>query len=120
MSKAFPDFDVQLKRGQIVEEELREVLCGPLEVIRLEVKSERDSRSHVFIEYMCRGKPSGISSTKAEWYAIEVYPHRFVLIETAKLAEMVRAEYLKGIDPIHGGEGGVAEGYAIQKARLLG
>lgn len=112
--KAFPDFDIQLERGQIVEEAFREAICGPLEVIRFEVKSERDSRTHVFIEYEAYGKPSGIVITKAERYAIEVSPDVFIVLPTDKLAALAR-EYLALLGPRKGGEGGLATGVVIPK-----
>ena len=89
------------------------------ETIRFEVKSERDSRTHVFIEFEAYGKASGLALTKAEWYAIEVAPHRFVLIETHKLAELVRTMVSAG-KTTKGGEGGLATGVAIPKTWLLG
>lgn len=117
--RAFPAFDVQLRRGQIVEKELEAALLGSHELVTIEVKSEKDARTHVFVEYEAYGKPSGIALSKADWYTFEVYPRRFVTLPTEVLNDMVTEAYGRW-GASHGGEGGLATGVAIPKRWLIG
>ena len=68
MSNNDSKFDIDLKFGQVYEEVLSKVLTDKT----IEVKSERDkwlSTGNIAIEYMSRGKLSGIATTKADWWA---------------------------------------------------
>ena len=68
MSNNDNKFDIDLKFGQIYEEVLAKVLTDKT----IEVKSERDKwldTGNIAIEYMSRGKLSGIATTKADWWA---------------------------------------------------
>ena len=65
-----PKFDLDLKFGQAGEQWLR-MLGTPDSGIRIEVKTERDqwaTTGNVVFEYACRGKPSGVSTTEAEFW----------------------------------------------------
>lgn len=63
-----PNFDIDLKFGEVYEEFLKELLKAK---DKIEVKTERDKwvgTGNIAIEYKCRGKLSGISVTKADWW----------------------------------------------------
>ena len=62
-------FDKDLAWGEIYEGTLRDVLRSKGGLI--EVKTERDiwkNTGNIWIEFSSRGKPSGISITKANWW----------------------------------------------------
>ena len=62
-------FDIDLAKGIQMEETLKEFFEGK----RIEVKSERhiwETTGNHFVEYECRGKPSGIAVTEAEYWAL--------------------------------------------------
>tara|TARA_Y100001938_G_scaffold149503_1_gene236551 strand:+ start:304 stop:873 length:570 start_codon:yes stop_codon:yes gene_type:complete len=62
-------FDVDLKYGQIREQLFADIMEGK-ELV--EVKTERGkwkSTGNIAIEWMSRGKLSGIAATKADWWA---------------------------------------------------
>ena len=62
-------FDIDLEKGIQMEETLKEFFEGK----RIEVKSERhiwERTGNHFVEYECRGKPSGIAVTEAEFWAL--------------------------------------------------
>ena len=61
--------DIDLSKGVQMEETLKEFFEGK----RIEVKSERhiwETTGNHFVEYECRGKPSGIAVTEAEFWAL--------------------------------------------------
>ena len=63
-----PNFDIDLQFGLIYEKRLKRLLK---EDGKIEVKTERDtwaSTGNIAIEIRFRGKPSGLSGTKADWW----------------------------------------------------
>jgi hypothetical protein len=61
-------FDLDLKFGQDYEQKLEDLLKNKG---KIEVKTERDiwkTTGNIAIEIRCRGKASGISVTKADWW----------------------------------------------------
>ncbi len=94
----YSDFDLDLKDGEIAEQELKELLATTIEV-------KRDFRcsntKNVAVEYESRGKLSGIAVTKAKWWAFVLdgaYYEKevIVLIRTERLKRIARAEHKKG------------------------
>ena len=64
-------FDIDLAKGVQMEETLKEFFEGK----RIEVKSERhiwETTGNHFVEYECRGKPSGISCNRSRVLGIDV------------------------------------------------
>ena len=60
-------FDIDLSFGQIFEQKVADMLQNS----KIEVKTERDmwkQTGNIAIEFESRGKPSGISSTEAEYW----------------------------------------------------
>ena len=58
----------------------------------IEVKNDLGATQYknVFIEYISRGKTSGISTTEAEYYAIWISKKQVILISTDKLKDLCR------------------------------
>lgn len=64
-----PKFDLDLKFGQQGEQWLRTL--GAPGGLKIEVKTERDqwfTTGNLVFEYRCRGKPSGVSTTEADFW----------------------------------------------------
>ena len=62
-------FDIQLRQGQMLEEQLKQFFTGQ----SIEVKSERyiwEITGNLFIEYEYKGQPSGIAATEADYWAL--------------------------------------------------
>ena len=62
-------FDIQLKQGQKLEEQLEAFFTGQ----SIEVKSERyiwEITGNLFIEYEYKGQPSGIAVTPSDYWAL--------------------------------------------------
>lgn len=87
-------FDVNLAEGRLAETELVRLLGGEAKV---EVKRDlmAPTTKRVAIEYRCRGKPSGIATTTAEWWAFHI-GSRFFLVRTDELREAARKFYELG------------------------
>ena len=81
MSNNDNKFDIDLKFGQVYEEVLAKILTDKT----IEVKSERNkwlNTGNIAIEYMSRGKLSGIATTKADWWAQ-------ILVENTKIKGII-------------------------------
>lgn len=87
-------FDLDLRYG--VERE--DALANVLTMSTVEVKSDRKCRDtgNVFIEVSQRSGPSGLSTTTASHWAIEVYDGVWVLLTTAYLKRVVRVAAFHG------------------------
>lgn len=92
------DFKYDLKIGQVGETMLNEILHDST----IEVK--RDSwigrTGNIAVEYQSRGKPSGISTTKASHWCF-IFSNEFndevmIIIETERLKRISRIFYNKG------------------------
>ena len=62
-------FDIQLRQGQMLEEQLKQFFTGQ----SIEVKSERyiwEITGNLFIEYEYKDQPSGIAATTADFWAL--------------------------------------------------
>lgn len=61
-----PDFDIDLSFGKQIEDDTLSLLMGTAEV-----KAERDHwqrTGNIAVEVYYKGRPSGVSSTKAKWW----------------------------------------------------
>lgn len=78
-------------------------------IVSVEVKQDFKAKDtgNIVVEYECRGKPSGISSTKSDYYLYRVHQSdgiRHYLMETSKLKEIIGAELYFRI--VNGGDKG--------------
>lgn len=92
-TKANKKFDIDLKYGQVREEQVKNIFAGK----KIEVKTERDwwaKTGNIALEYECNGKPSGITATKSN-YLIHILAtgnknHCMLVFEVAKLKKIVK------------------------------
>ena len=118
LTKARPNFDLDLKFGQEKENELQEILHNE----PLECKCDKRciDTGNVFVEFEDRGKPSGISITKSTFYAFCLYKKErekkqiWVLIPTEILKKLMKKYPVKS-----GGDNWEARGHIIPKQDLL-
>tara|TARA_R110002126_G_scaffold118215_1_gene258170 strand:+ start:250 stop:648 length:399 start_codon:yes stop_codon:yes gene_type:complete len=92
-TKANKKFDIDLKYGQVREEQVKNIFAGK----KIEVKTERDwwaKTGNVALEYECNGKPSGITATKSDYWihilATGNKNHCMLVFEVAKLKKIVK------------------------------
>ena len=92
------DFDIDLKFGEAGEEKLKQILKDP----KIEVKRDRWTykTGNIAVEYWCRNKPSGISVSKANWWAFIITADNkddiILLIESNALKKICRKYYNMG------------------------
>jgi len=109
------DFKHDLEVGQVKERELGDLL----ENKTIEVKRDLIAKDtgNVFIEYECRGAPSGLSTTKADFHCIAV-EHLFIILSTDKLKEIVRP-YIGTKKDVLGGDSNLSRGILLPLKQLI-
>lgn len=91
-------FDIDLSKAQIREKELRDILGKA----KVEVKTDSiwKGSKNLAVEFRCRGKPSGISVSEAEYYAFildaNTYTEGIIIIPIEKLLYLARKFYRLG------------------------
>lgn len=103
------DFRYDLEIGQSKENELASILSNS----RLEVKFDQKAlkTGNIFVEYESRGKPSGISTSQAEWYCY-AFGDTMHLIKAEDLKERCR-KYLGGKRDTRGGDSNTSKGILL-------
>ena len=118
-------FDLDLEKEIITESELYKFLTNESGTT-VEVKHDYgcSETGRLAIEFKCRGKLSGISTTEAEWYAFilggDLYKDEVVvLIKTDRLKKIVRKIFNKYKKKIKGGDDNLSEMILIETFDLL-
>jgi hypothetical protein len=118
-------FDLDLKKGLHFENELYKILTVE-NGTQIEVKADRwvSDTKRLAIEFKCRGKLSGISTSEAIWYAFvlggDLYKDEvIVLIKTERLKKLVKKIYKKYKKIIHGGDDNLSQMILIDVYDLL-
>ena len=91
-TKANKKFDIDLKYGQIREDQISAMFKDK----KIEVKTERDwwyKTGNIALEYECNNKPSGINATQSDYW-IQILAkgddnHCMLVFEVSKLKEIV-------------------------------
>jgi hypothetical protein len=114
------NFEYDLKIGQVMEKRLAEILQD----MKIEVKTDliAHKTGNIAIEYQCRGKPSGIAVTHADYYAY-VIPNApisgsILLMPVHKLKEICRLYYNLG-RIVNGGDENLSKMVLIPIEKLL-
>lgn len=88
------NFDIDMEYGRRGENTLLDIL----ETKRIEVKTDRIAHvtGNIAVEYRFRGRPSGISTTEADYWAFLLYDMTtIIMVPTEKLKEIARDRYKK-------------------------
>lgn len=90
-------FDLDLEHGLEREGELAKILSlsgGD----HIEVKSDFKCRTtgNLFVEYQQKGRPSGIQTTEAEWWAFEYHDNCWLIVPTDVLLRKARLAWQQG------------------------
>lgn len=97
-------FDINLLEGKVSENELFDILKT--------VEVKKDYKAHrtgnIAVEFESRGKPSGIATTEAEWWAFILVNKDFedeiiIMFKTETLADACR-KYINTDRDIYGGD----------------
>lgn len=110
------DFRYDLKLGIIGEKYLADVLQNR----RIEVKTDFQAAEtgNVYLEYKSRGVPSGISTSKADWYAFVLSNDNIILVKTEKLKALVKKRF-KANRGVKGGDKNTSWGVLLPITELL-
>lgn len=88
------NFDIDMEYGRRGENMLLDIL----ETKRIEVKTDRMAHitGNVAVEYRYRGRPSGIATTEADYWAFLLYDMTtIIMIPTDKLKDIAREKFMK-------------------------
>ena len=119
-----PDFDIDLAFGEKYEDCLADILNKG----KVEVKTERDiwvKTGNIAVEIRCNSKPSGLSTTKADYWAHIMTKDddmKFMLIFPVKTLKN-RVKYLlknKKAKIVMGGDNGNSELILISLNHIVG
>ena len=112
--KALSDWDIDLNFGLLNEEKIRDIFEGGHTI---EVKTERNkwhSSGNIAIEIEFRGKPSGLSITKADYWmhvlSLEDEMQMALLFSVSKLKELVKKTIrMPDAKIVYGGDDGASK-----------
>ena len=111
-------FDEDLVLGHEAEGQLAQALLAS--GARIEVKA--DTRAHetgnIYVEFRFRGRPSGIASSKAEWWVYRILD-RFIVIPLPTLRALTRRALRERGGVVRGGDFDQSEGALVPVAWLL-
>lgn len=117
-------FDLDLKHGEARQSAFGQMMLeSNCTRVTVEHKSDGKARDtgNVFIEYRQRGRKSGIATTVSDFYAIEIYPKRWIVITTEDLKAICRRVMKE--DPgracVRGGDFKRYEGVLVRVTELL-
>lgn len=103
-------FDIDLEKAEIREKELRDILGKS----KVEIKTDSiwKTSKNLAIEFRCRGKPSGISVSEAEYYVfildVNGLTEGILIIPIEKVIVLARKYYKLGTK-VNGGDDNASE-----------
>jgi hypothetical protein len=109
------DFKYDLKVGQAKEKELGDIINDKTIEVKYDLQSL--STGNVYVEYFSRGKPSGISTSDAEYYCF-CLGETYHLISTKTLKERCRV-YLTTLRDKVGGDNNTSKGILLPLSDLF-
>lgn len=117
--KAESRWDVNLKEGQIAEETLAQLLNSNGTKVEVKRDFQASTTGNVAVEFMCGGKPSGISVTQADWWAFALSGDYYndeviVLIKKKRLERLLLPSRIR-----KGGDNNKAEIYLVSVQELV-
>lgn len=110
------DFSHDLLVGNIAEEYLGSVLSDK----KIEVKYDKIALNtgRVFVEFECRDKPSGISTTEADFWAFVFLNSVIILVSKQRLVALCNDAYNNN-KIVNGGDDNKAKGFLIDIEKLV-
>lgn len=122
------DWDIDLALGEVAEEDVRNLLRGQNHIgerVTIEVKNDRltHKTGNCYFEFECAGKPSGLATTKSDWYWYTMAEHvgmMNLVVNTRYLKDTLRYKYrIRKAVPKEGGDFNASKGYLISLSDLV-
>lgn len=116
------DFRYDLKIGELFEEQLASILSDKTIEVKTDLKYKYTG--NIFIETRSRGKLSGLTITKADFYAfilpsIDNTPC-VAIFKTDRLKSVLKTMYKKDLlKTIKGGDNGTSSGFLVKLNKLI-
>ena len=118
-------YDMQLSQALIDEWRLAEIFSTS-KIEKIELKSEShqwEKTGNICIEFRCDGQPSGIATTKADFWVHELKRDGaticYFMFPVDRLKEICRDAYRAGKYRTQGGDGGRFDNILLRLADLL-
>jgi hypothetical protein len=118
-------FDIQLDQALINERRLGEIF-NTAKIEKIELKSETwqwEQTGNIAIEYACDGKPSGISTTEADFWVHELRRDDeslvYLMFPIERLKALARVAFRKGHYRKGGGDGGRFDVIVLPLSEIL-
>lgn len=110
------DFSHDLLVGQVAEQFLGDLLQNK----KIEVKHDKIAHKsgRVFVEFECRGKPSGITTTQSDFWAFVLETDVVIIISKDSLMRLCNDAYENG-NVIRGGDSNASKGFLINLTNLI-
>jgi hypothetical protein len=93
-----PDFDLDLERGRVKEDLARRLLADDNDRLTVECKADDrayDTGNH-YAELSCKGRPSGLATTKATYWAVGLPDGVMVMVPVAKMRDLADEAVAEG------------------------
>ena len=110
------DFSHDLELGKKGENLLAKILLLKGDKIEVKTDLQATQTGNVFIEYKSRDRLSGLSTTKADYWAFLISNEQIIIIETNKLKELCKTKGLRRVD---GGDNNTSKGILIPLNKLI-
>jgi len=109
------DFSHDLELGQKGENLLAKILLLKGDKIEVKTDLQATQTGNVFIEYKSRDRLSGLSTSKADYWAFLISNEQIIIIETNKLKELCKTKGLRRVD---GGDNNTSKGILLPLKKL--
>jgi hypothetical protein len=110
------DFSHDLELGKKGENLLAKILLLKGDKIEVKTDLQATKTGNVFIEYKSRDRLSGLSTSKADYWAFLISNEQIIIIETNKLKELCKT---KGLRRVNGGDNNTSKGILIPLNKLI-
>jgi len=110
------NFAFDLKLGQDEEVWLADLLKGKTVEVKRDFKAAQTG--NLFIEYRCRGKASGLGTTRADFWAFILDGERVIIVPTEHLKRVAQRAYDEG-RKVRGGDSNASEGVLVKVRELV-
>lgn len=120
--KSNKDFRYDLKIGELYEQQLADILSNKTVEVKTDLLYYKTG--NIFIEFECRGKLSGLATTKADHFAFILLAEdgtpSIHIFETAKLKKALKLIHKKEVlRTVNGGDDNLSRGYLVKFKKII-